>query len=223
MATVLIMGASRGIGLELARQYAMARHRVLATAHSDAGATALRELGLEPLRLDVSDAASVQRLAERLGAEKIDIAWHVAGVMCSRRDAHHAPSREDFDRVMHTNVLGAMQVIPAVAPRVEAARGRFGFLTSNMGQISTASASNAWLYRTSKAALNMVVASARRSYPQALFALFHPGWVKTDMGGAQAPMRVADSVTRLRVTLESASAADNGGFFDESGARLAAW
>lgn len=223
MATVLIMGASRGIGLELARQYMMARHRVLATAHGDAGVQALRELGLEPLRLDVSDAASVQRLAERLAGEKIDIAWHVAGVMCSRRDARHAPSREDFDRVMHTNVLGAMQVIPAVAPLVEAARGRFGFLTSHMGQIGSASASNAWLYRTSKAALNMVVASARHSYPQALFALFHPGWVKTDMGGAQAPMRVTDSVTRLRVTLESASAADNGAFFNEDGARLSGW
>lgn len=184
---------------------------------------ALRDLGLEPLALDVSDGASVQSLAQRLAGTKIDVAWHVAGVMCSRRDARHAPSAEEFDRVMHTNVLGAMQVIPHIAPLVEAAQGRFGFLTSIMGQIGTASASNAWLYRTSKAALNMVVASARHSYPKALFALFHPGWVKTDMGGAQATVRVADSVTRLRVTLESSSAADNGAFFDGDGARLAGW
>ena len=217
------MGASRGIGLELARQYLMARHRVIATARSEAGMAALRDLGLEPLALDVADAASVQRLAQRLAGTKIDVAWHVAGVMCSRRDARHAPTAQEFDRVMHANVLGAMQVIPHVAPLVEAARGRFGFLTSIMGQIGTASASNAWLYRTSKAALNMAVASARHSYPKALFALFHPGWVKTDMGGAQAPMRVADCVTRLRVNLESASAADNGAFFGDDGARLAGW
>jgi len=223
MSTVLIMGASRGIGLELARQYVMARHHVIATAHSEAGMAALRELGLEPLPLDVTDAASVQRLAQRLGTTKIDVAWYVAGVMCSRGDALKAPAQADFDRVMHTNVLGAMQVIPQVAPLVEAARGRFGFLTSTMGQIGTAGGSNAWLYRTSKAALNMAVASARHSYPKALFALFHPGWVRTDMGGAQAPVRVADSVTRLRVTLESAGEADNGAFFDVDGSRLASW
>ncbi|QXL84368.1 SDR family oxidoreductase [Comamonas sp. NLF-1-9] len=223
MARVLIMGASRGLGLELARQYLTARDEVFATAHSDAGMQALQELGLTPLRLDVSDAASVQQLGERLKGESIDIAWHVAGVMCSRRDARHAPSLQEFDRVMHTNVLGAMQTIPVVAPLVEAAQGRFGFLTSVMGQIGSASASNAWLYRSSKAALNMVVASARHSYPKAWFALFHPGWVKTDMGGDKAPLGVRDSVTRLRVTLQSAGAADNGAFFNEEGVRLRSW
>jgi len=223
MGTVLVMGASRGIGLEMARQYAMARHQVIATAHSEAGMAALRDLGLDPWPLDVTDAASVARFSERLGHTKLDVAWHVAGVMCSRADARKAPARDDFDRVMHANVFGAMQIIPRVAPLVEAARGRFGFLTSVMGQIGTATASNAWLYRTSKAALNMVVASARHSYPHALFALFHPGWVKTDMGGAQAPVRVTDSVTRLRVTLESAGAADNGAFFNDDGPRMASW
>lgn len=223
MGTVLIIGASRGIGLELARQYVAARQQVIATAHSAAGMAALRGLGLEPHALDVTDAAAVAAFGRELASTAIDTAWHVAGVMCSRSDARTPPAAADFDRVMRTNVLGAMQVIPAIAPRVAAAHGRFGFLTSIMGQISSASASNAWLYRTSKAALNMAVASACHSYPGALFALFHPGWVKTDMGGEQAPVRVVDSVTRLRVTLESASPADNGAFFNEEGARLAAW
>lgn len=223
MPTTLIIGASRGIGLELARQCLAVRDHVIATAHSAAGLVALQELGLQPLRLDVTDAADVGRLAGQLGVRKIDTAWYVAGVMCSRSDARTPPAPADFDRVMHTNVLGAMLVIPQVAPLVEAAHGRFGFVTSTMGRIGTVGASNAWLYRTSKAALNMAVASARHGYPRALFVLLHPGWVSTDMGGAQAPVRVSDSVARLRATLASATAADNGAFFDHDGARLAGW
>ena len=92
-----------------------------------------------------------------------------------------------------------------------------------MGRITEVAGSNAWLYRVSKAALNMAVAAARHSYPQALFVLFHPGWVRTDMGGAQAPVRVADSVARLRVTLASATAVDNGAFFNHDGSRLNGW
>ena len=143
--------------------------------------------------------------------------------MCRRTDARLPPAQLEFDRVMHTNVLGAMQVIPLVAPLVEAARGRFGFLSSTMGHIGGASGSNSWLYRTSKAALNMAVASARHSYPQALFLLFHPGWVRTDMGGTQAAVGVSDSVTQLRATLAGATAADNGAFFHHDGSRVDGW
>jgi len=224
MPTTLILGASRGIGLELARQSVMTRQHVIATARSDAGVAALRELGVaQAMRLDVADPASVSGLAWQLDGEKIDTAWHVAGVMCSRADAQQPPTQPEFDRVMHANVLGAMQAIPQVAPLVEAARGRFGFISSTMGRITEVAGSNAWLYRVSKAALNMAVAAARHSYPQALFVLFHPGWVRTDMGGAQAPVRVADSVARLRVTLASATAVDNGAFFNHDGSRLNGW
>ena len=124
---------------------------------------------------------------------------------------------------MHTNVLGAMQVIPQVAPLVEAAGGRFGFISSTMGRIGDVEASNAWLYRVSKAALNMVVASARHSYPRAVLAAFHPGWVQTDMGGAQAPVTVTDSVAGLRRTLAALTLADSGAFLRYDGQRLASW
>jgi NAD(P)-dependent dehydrogenase (short-subunit alcohol dehydrogenase family) len=223
MPVTQILGASRGIGLELARQHLAAGERVIATARSEEGLAELRALGAEVLRLDVADPASVSGLSWQLEGEKIDTAWHVAGVMCRRTDARLPPAQLEFDRVMHTNVLGAMQVIPLVAPLVEAARGRFGFLSSTMGHIGGASGSNSWLYRTSKAALNMAVASARHSYPQALFLLFHPGWVRTDMGGAQAAVGVSDSATQLRATLASATAADNGAFFHHDGSRVAGW
>ncbi|MBN9405695.1 MAG: SDR family oxidoreductase [Burkholderiales bacterium] len=223
MPTTLILGASRGIGLELARQSRLAHQRVIATARSDEGLARLRELGAEVLRLDVAEPASISGLSWQLDGEKIDTAWYVAGVMGSRADAHLPPAQLEFDRVMHANVLGAMQAIPQIAPLVEAARGRFGFITSSMGRIGEVGGSNAWLYRTSKAALNMAVAAARHSYPRALFVLLHPGWVRTDMGGPQAGISTQDSVTQLRATLASATAADNGAFFNHDGSRLNGW
>ncbi|CAM5777872.1 SDR family oxidoreductase [Ottowia pentelensis] len=223
MPTTLILGASRGIGLELARQSVAAHQRVIATARSDEGLARLRELGAEVLRLDVAEPASISGLSWQLDGEKIDTAWYVAGVMCSRADAHLPPAQREFDRVMHANVLGAMQAIPQVAPLVEAARGRFGFISSSMGRIGDVGGSNAWLYRTSKAALNMAVAAARHGYPRALFVLLHPGWVRTDMGGPQAGISTQDSVTQLRATLASATAADNGAFFNHDGSRLNGW
>ena len=214
MPTTLILGASRGIGLELARQSLAAGERVIATARSDAGLQTLRALGAQALRLDVAEPASVSGLAWQLDGEQIDSAWYVAGVMCARADARQPPTAPAFDRVMHTNVLGAMQVIPQVAPLVEAAGGRFGFISSTMGRIGDVEASNAWLYRVSKAALNMVVASARHSYPRAVLAAFHPGWVQTDMGGGGAPTTVEESARLMLAKIQKLTLADSGRFLD---------
>ena len=158
-----------------------------------------------------------------LDGEQLDTAWYVAGVMCTRADARQPPTAPEFDRVMHANVRGAMQAIPQVAPLVEAAGGRFGFVSSTMGRIGEVDASNAWLYRVSKAALNMAVASARHSYPRAVLAAFHPGWVQTDMGGAQAPVTIGDSVAGLRRALAALTLADSGAFVRYDGQRLASW
>ena len=108
MSTVLIIGASRGIGWELARQYAEAGDRVIATSRDDAALARLRGLGVhQALRVDVADAASISGLAWQLDGEKIDTALYVAGVT-SHGDATEPPTREAFDTVMHANVLGAM-------------------------------------------------------------------------------------------------------------------
>ena len=227
MTTTLILGASRGIGLELARQSVAAGERVIATARDDAGLERLRALGCEVLRLDVTEPASVSGLAWQLDGEQIDNAWYVAGVICNRADALQPPTQEEFDRVMHANVLGAMQVIPQVAPLLEASRapggGRFGFFSSVMGQIGTVGSSGSWLYRVSKAALNMAVASARHAYPQATFVCLHPGWVQTDMGGGAAPVAVPDSAAGLRRVVAALTPADNGAFLQYDGQRFSSW
>jgi len=226
MSTVLVIGASRGIGLEFVRQYCEAGERVIATVRDEAGRERVQALGAQALIVDVAKPASVSGLAWLLDGEKIDVALYVAGVM-SRADATEPPTQPEFDRVMHTNVLGAMQVIPQVAPLVAAASagpgGRFAFISSVMGQIGTVTGSNAWLYRVSKAALNMAVASAQPSYPGAIMVALHPGWVQTEMGGAGAPLGVADSVRAMIATVSALTPADRGRFLQHDGTPYPCW
>jgi len=176
--------------------------------------------------VDVAQPASVSGLAWQLDGEAIDIALYVAGVM-SRASATEPPTQPEFDRVMHTNVLGAMQVIPQVAPLVAAASqgrgGRFVFLSSVMGQIGTVASSDCWLYRVSKAALNMAVASAQPSYTGVTMVAMHPGWVQTDMGGARAPLGVTDSVRAMIATLDALTPADRGRFLQHDGTPYLGW
>jgi len=219
---VLVFGASRGIGLELVRQYRDSGARVIATARDEAGLARLREAGAEPLHLDVADPPSVSNLARQLYGEKLDVALYVAGVM-DRASAATPPTREAFDRVMHTNLLGAMQVMPLVLPGVQAAAGVFGVLSSSMSLIGSVPASNAWLYRVSKAALNMAVASARFDYPGARLVALDPGWVQTDMGGGAAPLSVGDSVAGLIAAIASLTEADNGRLIHHDGRRADHW
>jgi NAD(P)-dependent dehydrogenase (short-subunit alcohol dehydrogenase family) len=222
MATVLVIGASRGIGLELVRQYRAGGDRVIATARNDEGLALLAELGAEPLRVDVAEPTSVSALAWQLDGEKIDVALYVAGLI-DRAGATTPPTQQAFDRLMHTNVLGLMQVLPQVMPMVEEAGGVFAAISSSMSQIGLVPGSNAWLYRVSKAALNMAVSSARFDYPQARLVVLDPGWVQTDMGGASAPVTVQDSVRGLCAVLASVSPDDNGRLIHHDGRRATHW
>ena len=222
MNTVLLLGASRGIGLELARQYAASGDRVIATARTPEGLARLAALGVQALRLDVTEPASVGALAGQLDGQRIDIAIYVAGVT-SRGDASAPPARPAFDAVMHANVLGAMQVIAHVGPAVAAAGGRMGFVSSAMGRIATADDSHAWVYRASKAALNMAVVAAQSTYPGAIMVCLHPGWVQTGMGGARAPLAVPESCAGLRRVMAGLTPADRGTFIQYDGQRLDTW
>jgi len=222
VSTVLVIGASRGIGLAFVRQYREAGDRVIATARDDAGLQRLRELGAEALRIDVAQPASISGLAWQLDGEKLDTALYVAGVF-PRIDAGVPPTQEAFDLAMHTNLLGAMQAIPQVAPLVEAANGCFGFISSAMAQIRGVPDGRGWLYRASKAALNMAVACAQHQYPRATLVALSPGWVQTDMGGAAAPLTVDDSVSRMRATLARLTPAQRGAFIDQDGRPFDGW
>ena len=222
MKTILIIGASRGIWLELVRQYTDGGDRVIATVRDAAGRERVLALGAEPLTVDVANPASVSGLASQLDGAKIDVALYVAGVI-RRPNALTQPTQADFDAVMHTNVLGAMQTIPQVAPLVAKAGGVFAFVSSSMSQIEGVPNSGSWLYRTSKAALNMAVAAAQHDYPGATLVTIDPGWVQTDMGGGGAPLTVQDSVRGMTATLAGVTAADKGRLLHYDGRRATHW
>ena len=218
MASVLLIGASRGIGLEFARQYRADGWRVVATARDDAGLQRLTDLGCETLRLDVAEPASISGLAWALDGVELDLAVYVAGVM-DRGGANSVPTQPDFDRLMRTNVLGAMQALPQVAPLLR--RGSpMAFISSQMGSIADCASSYGWVYRASKAALNMAVHSAQPDFPQAVLLALSPGWVQTDMGGAGATLTVADSVARMRRTLAAVGPELRGAFLNQDGQTL---
>ena len=221
MPTVLIVGASRGIGHEMAAQYRQDGWRVIATARKQEDCDGLVALGAEARQLDVLDAESIAALAWRLDDEKIDSAWLVAGVY---GPAHGSfPTGPEFDTVMHTNVLSAMRLIPVVAPLLADSKGKLAVLSSRMGSIGERSGTDGTLYRASKAALNSVLKDASITYgAQGVTCIaFHPGWVQTDMGGSGAALTVHDSVRDLRATLARVDAGANGSFLNHDGEPIA--
>ena len=220
MPTALIIGASRGIGLELTRQYKADGWRVIATARRNEDCDMLKGLGALAHPLDVMNADSVAGLGWKLDDEKIDHAWLVAGVYGPRHNGF--PTEDEFDVVMRTNVLSAMRLIPIVAPLVCNTRGKLGVLSSRMGSLAARASGGASLYRASKAALNSVLLDAAIAYgPQgATCVAFHPGWVKTDMGGASARLSPEESARDLRATLSRLPESANGTFLNHDGSPI---
>lgn len=213
----LVIGASRGIGREFVRQLLADGWKVFATARSADALAALEDEGAQALKIDVTKPESLAELAWKLDGEEIDLALYVAGVLPTWDGAGEPPMADAFDATMRANVLGAMQVLPLMAPQVAAAAGKFVFLTSGLGSIGEAESSLAWVYRASKAALNMAVYSARNDYPNLTLAVIHPGWVKTDMGGPAAPLSVQDSVKGMLVQIDRLKPAQSGAFLSHDG------
>jgi NAD(P)-dependent dehydrogenase (short-subunit alcohol dehydrogenase family) len=122
--------------------------------------------------------------------------------------------------VMHTNVLGAMRVIPQLAGAL-APGAKLAVISSRMGSIGARGDTSGWLYRASKAALNSVLKDASLVLAgRAVCVAFHPGWVKTDMGGPGAALEAAASVADMRATLARLRAADNGRFLNHDGSAI---
>jgi NAD(P)-dependent dehydrogenase (short-subunit alcohol dehydrogenase family) len=220
MPTALIIGASRGIGHELARQYLAGGWRVIATARKPADCDALSALGATCHAVDVTNVEHLAALGWKLDDERLDIAILNAGVYGPQHDGF--PTVEQFDQVMHTNVLAAMHLLPIVAPLVAITRGRLAVISSRMGSMGARTSASGTLYRASKAALNSVLVDTSLLFgPKgATCVAFHPGWVRTDMGGAGADLSVEQSASGIRRTLADLAPADNGKFLNYDGSPI---
>jgi NAD(P)-dependent dehydrogenase (short-subunit alcohol dehydrogenase family) len=221
MPHILIIGASRGIGLELVRQYRAEGAQVVGTARDDAGLSRLQALGAKGLRLDVSDTASASGLAWQIDGEQFNTVIIAAGVYGPRTKGLDTPTAADFDAVMHTNVLGPMRVLPQLQDAL-APGAKLAIISSRMGSIGLRQSASGWLYRASKAAVNSVLKDASLVLEgKAICVSLHPGWVRTDMGGEGADIDVQTSAAGMRAVLAGLGAADNGGFFNFDGQALA--
>lgn len=219
MPAALIIGASRGIGYELARQYRADQWEVIGTARDDAGLARLSALGARPVRLDATDAGAPAVLEKALSGASLDVAVFCAGIYGPRTQKAEPPSEAEFDAVMRTNVLAAMRLAPVAVPALARSGGKLAVISSRMGSIGTRSAPTGWLYRASKAALNSALKDLSLVFgPDGVTCVtFHPGWVRTDMGGAGADIDVGTSVSGIRRTLAGLTPAQNGSFLNYDG------
>ncbi len=227
--TVLITGAGRGIGLEFARQYAVAGWNVHAGARSPENAAGLLRLAAEHRGrvqvhpLDVTDTRHVVALAAALAGTPLDLLVNNAGVYGGDRQRFGETEESDWLDCMRTNVVAPMKLMEAFVSHLAAAeRPIVANLSSKMGSMADNGSGGAYLYRSSKAALNAVVVSAaidlaqRGIVPVAL----HPGWVQTAMGGPQAEIPASESVARMREILAALGPADAGRFIDIDGSTI---
>jgi NAD(P)-dependent dehydrogenase (short-subunit alcohol dehydrogenase family) len=221
MKQVLIVGASRGIGLEFVRQYRQDGSAVTASARDAEGMARIEALGATALRLDVADAAASSALAWPIDGASFDAVVLCAGIYGPRTQGLQPPAQADFDAVMHTNVLGAMRVLPQVVDAL-APGAKLAVISSRMGSMGLRAATSGWVYRASKAALNSVLKDVSLELAgKAICVALHPGWVQTDMGGSGADLDVRTSVVDMRRTLAALQPADNGAFLNHDGQPLA--
>ena len=222
MTTIMITGASRGLGLEFARQFYSEECRVIATCRNPKKANELNAIGdIDVHSLDVTDDRSVANLADKLRGENIDILINNAGVI-GQRDGFGRLDYDIWAETMDTNVFGPMRVAEAFRDNVmNSEKKQMIFITSRMGSITEA-VPNAYVYRSSKAALNMAVKclSVELEQQGLIAVLFHPGHVQTDMGGQAAPVTPQKSIEGMKNQIVALTHDDNGRFLSYDGHQI---
>ncbi len=213
---VLVTGGSRGLGYEFAKQFKANGAEVIATVRNPKDAPAeLSKLGVEFLRLDVCKPDQIARVATDVTARGgLDLLINNAGVM-AEDSTIESLNANDFESVFSTNVVGPALVFQALLPALRAGKDKAVWnISSQLGSIATAAAGFSYAYSTSKAALNMLTARLAKDLAQEGFTLvaFHPGWNRTDMGGANATLDPAESVAKLIATGKRLGPRDSGTF-----------
>jgi NAD(P)-dependent dehydrogenase (short-subunit alcohol dehydrogenase family) len=230
MSTVLITGSNRGLGFEWVRQCAGRGWRVYATCRDPDSAVDLRDLADQDSsvslhRLDVTDASQIDDLTESLRDERIDLLVNNAGVYFERwgKDPVGRIRYEHWEETFRVNTLGPIRVTEAFLPHLaRGARPLALAITSHMGSIADIDAPRDYAYRSSKAALNAAMHGlAHELQPRGIgVLLLHPGWVRTRMGGASAPIGPEESVRGMLALADGYAPPLSGGFFRFDGTRM---
>ncbi len=237
--TVLITGASRGLGLEFVRQYAADRWSVIACCRAPEKAAALREIAKNSQNvkiemLDVDHDKDIRVLAAKLKGTAIDLLINCAGIYSG--DARRDPEKEDptqtfgsldsagWAKVLRTNAIAPVMVAEAFRDNIAATeKGKIVMISSIMGSIDHVCRSGDIAYRSSKAALNAAMKSVAMDLKDKGIVVIslHPGWVRTDMGGKTADISVEESVSNMRKTINGLKMDKSGTFLTHDGKALA--
>ena len=224
MPNVLITGANRGIGLELAKQYAGDGWSVIATARDPKNADGLNALkgDIRIEALEVTDEKQIAALAKALKGTAIDVLLNNAGMLTGYESLGETDTKS-WLQTLHVNTIAPLKLTEALVEHVAASQQKkVASITSGMGSMGGHASSGAYAYRSSKAALNMVmVTAANELRPRGIsVAVISPGWVKTDMGGANATLNVKESAAGIRKVIEKLNVGISGQFFNYSGENL---
>jgi len=231
MPSTLITGANRGLGFEFARQYLADGWQVYAACRNPQSASELRRLAdasddkLQILALDVIEPVSVQAAAAKLDGQAIDLLLNNAGIGGPRGQSVGNIDYEAWAKVLDVNTMGPLRVSEAFVDHVaQSERKLIVTITSGMGSLADNTSGGAYAYRSSKAAVNMVMRSlAIDLAPRGIACVvINPGWVLTDMGGPHATLTTAESVKKLRRLIETLGPGQSGKFFNYDG-REYAW
>jgi NAD(P)-dependent dehydrogenase (short-subunit alcohol dehydrogenase family) len=230
MKTTLITGANRGIGLEFSRQYAAEGWNVLACSRYTEKSTALNILAaqypgqVKVLPLDVADHGEIEELSKALADTSIDLLINNAGIY-SDTDAKgfgHT-DYDEWSKVFRINTMAPLKMAESFAAQLaRSSLKTIVTISSIMGSVADNSSGGNYLYRSSKAAVNMVVKSlAIDLKTRGITAVaFHPGWVQTDMGGPNATNTAAQSVSGMRQVAARLTLSDSGKFLDYTGLEI---
>lgn len=216
MPTVLVTGANRGLGLEFARQYSAGGWDVIGTARQPDEAAELKELGVRIEQLEMCDLDAVTSFGSRVG-EHLDLLIANAGTW-KPEQATTAKDGRAWAEMLTSNTIAPYLLAKAVLEQVAAARGKLVAISSGLGSIAESSGGYV-PYRTSKAALNMAwrqLAFEARPLGVAT-AVLDPGWVKTRMGGPNAPTTPQESTSDMRRVIDGLTLERSGGFYRRDG------
>jgi len=225
MATVLITGTNRGIGLEFVKQFLAREDTVLATCRDMGSATELRQLKndtskLHIFELDVSSQKSMEDLTLQLTGHAIDIFINNAGVYGPRDSTFGKVSANEWAKVLQVNAKAPMILTQLLIDNLrDGSDKKLLYITSKMGSIDDNKGGGSYVYRSSKAALNAVVKSISVDLRDSGFsvAVLHPGWVQTDMGGPNALIDVTTSVSKMIDVIDNLNSHNSGSFFNYDG------